>query len=250
MEVNDNDAPETGDDNQQGDAGLDIKNVKGEFSRKYDHLAQVTDQLAKTNQELVEKLKALEASRAPASSVDEDAEIATLMFDNPKLAIKRIEERASRAAEERIGNKLNQRDAVNSQIQQAAASAHAIYPELGDSNSEAFKLAMQKYNAMSAEEKTTPTAVKAALLEAAAEIGLTPASKRKAKEAAGDEFALSGKASGSNSGNPRAKAKGGTEGISEKSLAFAQLVGMDINDPKVLEGLKKQSQRKNWSGYR
>ena len=80
--------------------------------------------------------------------------------------------------------------------------------------------------------------------ETAAELGLVPAKARKATTSAGDDFSLGGSTA------PRQQKKDPAKDIAPETLEFAKLMGIDVSDPKRLEGLKQASQRKTWNQYR
>lgn len=78
-----------------------------------------------------------------------------------------------------------------------------------------------------------------AIQRAVAKKGLAPRSKRDAE--LDPDIAASGSRGSSSTGTSSSRGK---TKISEKTLAIAQLLGRDISDPKVLEGLEKAQNRK------
>jgi hypothetical protein len=101
---------------------------------------------------------------------------------------------------------------------------------------------------MSDQERNMSSSYKTAVLAAAADQGVLPVNKRAKKtESESEDFTVSS-SSGSES-RRREREKRGEEQIDEKTLAFAELMGRPIDDPKYVERLKTAAKRRNWSKY-
>jgi hypothetical protein len=201
-----------------------------------------TDKLAQDNERLSKQLEALTSTLTSALSpkkqepVDEE-DLEALIYKDPRAYARKVEERASKNAEAMINNKLNSQNQAN----QVMAKLTSDYPELADANSELTKRAVEVYNSLSTSEKKSPNSYNLAVREAAAELGLQTKAKRKSS---GDDFMLSG----GRSGGPSSGSKRGDE-LSDATLEFAERLGMNIKDKKVIENLKARAGRKSWSKY-
>lgn len=80
-----------------------------------------------------------------------------------------------------------------------------------------------------------------AVLKAIAKQGILPKSKRPAPTT-NDDFSVSSRGT---SERPRSRAK-----VAENTLIISQLLGRDIEDPKVLAGLEEAANRDTWTRYR
>lgn len=216
-----------------------LLNLKSEMARKTEKLAEDNKKLS---QQLAEISQMLQSQRPQSTngsqSGDEDLE--DLAYRDPKAYAKKVEERAAARADALINQRLNQQQQTNAILNQLVSD----YPELSDSSSELTLKAVEIYKSMSDDEKRSSSAYKIAVRDAAADLGVLPKAKRKAT--ANDDFALGSGSSGV--GSPNRSGNRQTE-LGENTLAFAELMGLNIKDKKVVERLKQRSQRKNWGKY-
>ena len=105
--------------------------------------------------------------------------------------------------------------------------------------------AVEIYNALSPEDKTSPTAYRLAVKEAASDLGVLPVRKRKQS----DDDSYLASSSSSPEGKPSSRRSAKEDEIDTKTIAFAKMVGLNTDDPKVVENLKQRSKRQNWSRY-
>lgn len=234
--------PEDQNENQQeaeGQQQVDpIKNVKAEFDRKLDNvikqqneqlqaiLAQVTETMRPQQQQQVQPQKSMK------ELIYEDADAAAALITQQAVAA------ASRVVDQRVEQSQRATQTVNEVI--------AVYPEFGQANSEAAALAIKKMSQLPKDQQGNALATKTVMYEAAAELGLVPAKARKQSND-DDSFSVSG---GSSRGSgQRSRNSDKSKDVSPDTLEFAQLMGIDISDPKRLEGLKKASQRTKWNKY-
>lgn len=202
-----------------------IKNVKEEFSRKMNNMNETLSQV-------MEKLNTL-AQPAPVAPANDKKRLADLLYSDPEAYVEEIEKRAAdkaaKMASQQVEGRMNQQNAINSTV----AAIHNQYPELGQQDSEAFKSAIAKFQALPKYLQGTPEGAKIALLETVSELGLIPQSKRKSVK--NDDFSLSG--GGSSKGGAR-DVKPSAKDLDPNTLAAAQLMGLNVDDPKVVERLK------------
>jgi hypothetical protein len=236
MEENHSDSFEgqSGADEASADGAPDpIKNLKAEFGRKFEN---INEQLKAQNDELRRTLEAIVAGQSkPAASADDDVDPVL----DPKAYAQRIKEETKREVMTEVTRKSELQAATQSEIMRI----QGMYPEFSQNGSEATKLALQKFQSLPSSLKGTPEGAKMVMLEVAAEMGLTPASRRKKAEE--DEY-VSGGASGATS-SARQKKSGS---VDNKTLAFAELLGMDISDEKVRKNLEERGKRDKWGSWR
>lgn len=216
------------------------KNLKSEFDRK---LQGLNDIIAKQNAEAAQQytaiLETIKATKqATTSPIDDDKTLEQLSYNEPAKYAKVVEERAARAAESaasKIAAAAQERQLVLSQM-------ISDYPELNDQSSELYQRAVQMSRTLPRDQQDSPNSVKAVIREAAAELGILT----KAKRSGSGDFSLGGSRS---TGGPSSSS--GSKGkIDDKTLAFAEAMGMNIEDPKYLERLEKASKRDTWTRYK
>lgn len=220
-----------------------VKQVKTEFSRKIENINSV---LAEQNRQMQAVIEALANSNKKPNSTQSDDDIdEDLVLNDPKKFAKQVREKAVNEATAAITKQTQQQQQVQVQESQALAALRSDYPELNDASSELAKKAIEIYNQNGSQGAI---AVRAAVREAASELGLQSSKFRKNSSNSSDNFSVSGE--GNTSGNTRAGDRSAKKSkVSENTLAFAQLLGRDVNDKKVMERIEKYSQRKNWKRY-
>jgi hypothetical protein len=119
----------------------------------------------------------------------------------------------------------------------------ADFPELTSTDSALTKRAVEIYNALPEDERTSPMAMKVAVKDAALELGLRPKSKRNASENTGDGLMPTG------GGSAVRKPQGGKAELDPVTEGFAAALGLNTSDAKVRERLKKRSERKTWNQF-
>ncbi len=202
-----------------------VQNLKSEFSRKFDNIVQ-------QNQELNARLEAILGQIKPSSSQPEKP-LKELMYEDPDAAIQVIEQRV----ESRVAKKVD----LNQATQSAILNMSAQFPEFKEDGSAAQKLVIDKFNNLRQDLKGTPEGAQLAMSQAAMELGLIPASRRQKANASDDFSVSSGKGGGSSSGNAPTKKQKST--VAPETIAFAQLMGMNPEDPKLLERLESHAKR-------
>lgn len=211
----------------------EFKNLKAEFNRKID---KVNDELKKSNQQLMEQLQSMLAPKPPKQheAAPADDELEELLYKNPKLYTQKIEERA----EKRLEDKLNKRDAENQRLSTAITAMYQEFPELNKTDGELYKLAISKQTEMAKEYGNSVATMKAAVAEAALELGVKPMSKRERSE---DDFTVDGR--GSESEAPVRK-RGKKDELPPNTALWAEALGADLERVKA-----RHNKRKNYTKY-
>lgn len=227
--------------NEQGEGSDDpIKQIKSEFSRKTDNISQ---QIEAQNQKMQQIMDAMIAQQtALKTNVASTAEPEIDPFQNPKAFKAKVAADASQAAIDAVSRMSQTQAEVAGRVNEVVNKLAQDYPELNDRTSELYVRSQEIQNSMPKDERFSPTGIRAAVREAAADLGLLTASKR-SKES-GEDFTVKGGGTSSSARTPK-PAK-----LDERVLATAELMGLNINDPKVVESLTKRADRKVWNRYK
>ena len=219
--------------NQAPSVDETLKNLKSEFSRKQENVSKELEQIKAMLGGLTQQQQHAQ-QRHKVVSEDE--------VPDPILDPKGYKEYLKKEVLQETSQVVTQ----NNQRQSQLAALVQNYPELQDGNSELTKKAVENYNRLSNEEKMSPNAYKFAVQDAASELGVLAMSKRQNRSNDDESFTTN---SGSYSANkPSSKQNRNADKIDDATLAFAQAIGKDTNDPKYIESLKKiKNERKNWN---
>lgn len=214
--------------------------LKSEFSKQN---SGVLNEIQALKQSLLGLNEAIKQKSTPAPLQNNTQE-----EPDPIIDPKGYREYIKRELSQEVESKLDQRLTVQNQRQAQLAALVQDYPELQNNNSDLTKKAIELFSSLSDVEKNSPTAYKFAVQSAAAELGVLTMNKRKTTEE-NDNFTINnsnnsgGKGGNSNRNNDK-DAK-----IQEETLQFAQLLGLDTNNPEYIKRLKAASKRKNWSKF-
>jgi len=214
-----------------------VVNLKAEFNRKLGNLSE-------TNARLEAQLAALAAAlpkAAPAQTAVPAKKVS--VFDDEEAFAASIEERVSA----RVDQVLTTREVAQAKNAQLIQGLISEFPELSDGSSDLTLKAVEVYNNMSADDKRAPLAYKAAVQQAALEMGVKPKSKR-AKASSDESFSL-GSGSGAAEATPR---KQKSQGIDPRTKMFAEAVGLNLDDPKnkaSAERIANNHGRKNYNKW-
>lgn len=211
-----------------------MHNLKKEFQRKQSNLEE---KQAETQRQLEAILAEVQKSMAPKEAPRKAAK--DLIYEDPEEYARQVREDAVREASEAVNRQYQASAAVTS----AVNSLQAQYPEFAQDGSEAAKLAVEKASKLPAKLKGTAEGARLVMLETAAELGLVSASRRKTPVQQEEPV------SGSRSTTTSQQSRKPSGKIDDKTKAFAELLGMDFNDPKQVGLLEKASTRKNWNRY-
>jgi hypothetical protein len=227
---------QAGDDKGQGAGGQpDFKKVLD------DGLKGLSDEIKKLNQRIDQQNKPPQTVKKPAQEPEED--LSTLMILDPKKAVEKI----TAKVKEEVQGSAEQQAQAQGQFNDKYMELANDYPEISDQSSELFKRAREIMSSSQAGRWDTG-AMERAVLKAAAEKGIQPMKHRKQVEPDDDSY-LGG---GSTGEGRRQERKNRSEKLPAATLAFAELVGLNVKDSKVVESLTKHhNERKgNWSKYR
>lgn len=225
--------------NQQPDTADLLRNLKSEISRKLQNSDSKLEALAAQNEILTQALQNLSRPSRQELSNDDLEELAS---SNPRA----YQQMIKKQIKDEVSMEMNTSMQQEQQRQQVLNQLVSDYPELTKSDSELTSRAVSIYNSLSKSEQASSMSYKIAVRDAAAELGLLPNSKRKSNSST-EEWTSSGSSrssQGTSSGNQRKKSE-----LSDHTLAFAQMVGLDVSKPEVLKSLEKRAQRKKWSKY-
>lgn len=234
--MSDPNTPGTPGGNSSNDDSVEqrLKNQHSEFDRKIKNIQQLIEDQNKNFSTVLNTIAA-----APQKQAAPSKKLQELIYDDPEEYARIVSENAKKQAEEHVTR------VMGSQQQQQVVLNQLVsdYPELADQNNDMTKRAIEIFKNLSDSEKAQPSSYKLAVREAAAEYGVLPSSKRSRSDS--DGFTFNG--SNSQRSGPSEPAAGK---ISDATLAFAQAIGKNIDDPKYIERLKKAASRKDWTRFR
>ncbi len=224
----------------QPKTGEDLKNVKAEFNRKFDGLNK---DLKQSNDALMAQLKDIGQRVAQPEpkpiSVDNTAD--DLYYTNPEAWAKQVKDDAAKQANDIVETKIQAQQAKQLEQQTMINELLSSYPELGSNDHKMTQRALEIFGTMPEKERQSTLGYKLAVQQAASEQGIKPKAMR-TKEEVEDSYSLKGD---SGMKPPQGKPKGK---IDSKGLAFAHFLGIDVDDPEVLEKLEDCA-RPNWLKY-
>lgn len=187
-------------------------------------LSEVQEQLRAMNTAMEAQQKAfIDAINKPTKKQEEEDDNT---YDPKKLLEK---------AEQSFDKKLRSERAKDMMIYNLAQE----YPEI-QTNKEVRQAVLEAQKSIPEALRDTADGYEMAVLKAVSKSGLVPKSKRQAID---DDMSMSSR--GNNRPPPKAKVK-----VSDKTLMVAQLLGRDIEDPKVLAGLEAAANRETYTKYR
>lgn len=217
-------------DEKEGNEIADpIKQIKGEMNRKIDKTAQQLETLAQSQAALLAQLDKL--SR-PAPAVQQEDDMAALMYKDPKAYASKI----AQQTRDQIMAELGQQQAMQQRAQSTIGELAQEYPELANSQDPLTKKAVERLGAMPEHERNTAAAMRLAVREAAEELEVKPRSRRPID----DDFS-----GGSSSGYGAPRARGTKKGLDPDVSAWADVLGLDTSDPDVKQRLIER-QNKSW----
>lgn len=211
------------------------------------NLKKMTDGLSALSNK-VESIAKEPAKKASKEQEDDGESLETMILVDPAKAVKKITANVTN----QVMNSVSSETAAKEEFQLKFAELNADFPELSNQNSELYTRAKEILDASTKKSWDAP-ALDRAVLKAAAEKGVLPVKHRKKMhddDAEGDDGYLGGSSyfSSDSRQNRRQKA----DKLPAATLAFAEAMGMNTKDPKVVERLTKrhQDRRGNWNKYR
>lgn len=247
--------PTQGDSTAAVSAEDPTQNLKAEFSRKLNNLREANEAITAQANEIAAQQKVilqhLQTSQQPQTPAPSKEDLEDLKYSDPD---KYIELKMGAMKDDVLGE-VRAENQVVAERTVALNQLAQEFPELNDDSSDMYKKAVEIYQTLPKEFKDKAAGYKLAVHEAASQVGVLPQSKRANQEVAAmagskksedqlDEFIGS---SGSTAGGKSAPKK--SEKLDEKIVTTARLMGLDINDPKVVERLQQRTQRKRWNRW-
>lgn len=176
----------------------------------------------------------LSSKQQQTETVNEDEDLSSISVKDFK---NKILSEVTNVVEEKTAAATKKQQQLSSTIVKLSQD----FPEIQNANSKLSKKMVEFHDSLPKHLKETPEGYEMALLKASNELGMVPVKQRRSGD---EDFSFGGE--GSFSGEaPKAKQKK----IDPKTLQFAALMGMDINDKKVLESLQENS-RDSWGKYK
>lgn len=224
-----------------------IKQIKSEFARKTENLTQtLAAQNARIEQLMQAVIQQQNQRSEPPPRRETEPEIDP--YQDPKGYRKQVAAQAVAEARQAAADQAQQA-ALSQQEQNTALSALLVdYPELNDRTSELYAKAMEYANALPQGQRNTGVGLKAAVRDAAADLGIQSIKHRVKKDSSNDDFTVdSGSSKGKSSSSEN---RSRSEKLPQEMLEFAALLGRPVDDPKYIERLKGHANRKNWNRYK
>jgi len=216
-----------------------IESVTAEFARKTSRLSEENALLSQKLDQLTQMIA--QGRGGSQNSGTEEANLEELIYKDPKAYAKAVEQNATRRAEEMVNSRMQYQNEAQSVLAQLSSE----YPELADANSELTKKAVEIYKSLPVNQQANPLAYKIAVRDAAADMGVLVKSKRQsASSKSHDEFQAS-----SSPGDRQSSRGAQSKEVDQKTLAFAELIGVNIKDKKVMERIQERAKRKNWGKW-
>lgn len=242
----DNSNPGSGTPEDMGDSGegqsskRSPDSVAAEMNRKFDKIQQENQRLSQQIEALTQSIVSSRSQSATGNQPQEE-NLDDLAFKDPSAYARKVTERVTNTALNAVSNTINQQNRSNQILGQLVSD----YPELNDINSELATKSVAIYKQMSEQERSNPLAYKAAVRDAAADLGVLPKSKR--STAQDGEFQFS--ASNPTGQKPPSQSRRKESELDNRTTAFAKLIGLNTDDKKVQERLKSRQTRKHWNKY-
>jgi hypothetical protein len=211
----------------------------GKFSQSFDQLGK---RLSAIEHAAIQK-------QAPKQKEDND-DLDTMILSDPRKAVEKIKSQVREEVMTTVNSETSRKEMFANSFNQLQTE----YPEISDTSSELHKRA-KEIMAESSSNAYDPAALERAVLRAASEKGVLPVQHRKKPRESDDDSEGEGYLGGGSSGFSESRSNrrsGKSDKIPSATLAFAQLVGMDVKDPKIIERLTKtyNERKNNWSKYK
>ena len=204
-------------------------NLKSEMDRK---LGNMASQLT----ELTETLKTKFIDPPNPNRVDSNSKKQSFkekFYNDEDAAVDELRSEIKQDIRQELGQERKQTSILS--------SLYSDYPELTDLQNPLTQRAIAIHKGYDKADQANPTSLRLAALEAAQELDILPVRKRKSNQ---DEWTGH---SGTNTNTSAPRQKRGE--IPAETLGFAEAMGMNTKDPKVVEKLKERSKRQNWTRY-
>jgi hypothetical protein len=216
---NENQGAETPEVNATSPAEDPIKNLKAEMNRK----------LENTNAQLQALLAAINGQNKPAPAAEPSKKVS--VFDDEDAYAARI--KAETSAE--IKAELAKQQVAQNKQAQVINQLVYDFPELANNDHALTKRAVEIYNSLPDDEKSSPIAYKAAVKEAALDLDIKPKAKRKQSSKEDESFSLGGGNKGTTRPTPPTE-------VDKVRESLAEAFGIKLT-PEVKERLKTHAKK-------
>lgn len=216
------------------DAAKVADNVKAEFDRKFNNIKEQTDITNTKIDNLMETI--IQQNRKqdlpPAKKEDPiDPDLEPGRYVDSKLS--GLDAKIAQAVTSAT-SKISERDTLlNSMVNK--------YPELGDPNSELYKATVKNHENLGEGLHGTSAGYKLAIYDAVEKVG-----SKKKESSDVEEFIGGGGGDGGSFRRPPKK----SATLDPLIVETAKIMGLDVEDKKVMERIKKRSERTSWSKWR
>lgn len=218
------------DESQENESGF---NAKSELEALKEQLAQMNQQYQASMQSIVETV----TSQAQAKYEPQEDPYMTEEEKRIKMLESKISDLESSSAKRTQEMIRRERELDNTVVRLAS-----MYPEI-QADSKVQQAVVSEHNKLNKSLQDTAEGYELAVQRAVTKMGLVPKSKRQ-QAGSSDDYVASGSKGGGSATTKKGKSK-----VDEKTLAFAALLGRDIEDPKVIEGLERATERDRWNRY-
>lgn len=214
-------------------------------------ISKVVESSFKSLQDEIRKLNSrIDAQAAPKkqepAASDKEDDLETMILVDPKKAVEKIKSQVKNEVLNTVSSESKAQQDFGAKFQELSQD----YPEIANQSSDLHARA-KEIMAQTANGQFDAGALERAVLRAAMEKGVLPVKHRKApvSEDGNDDGYLGGGSSFTES--RRESRRGKSEKLPAATLMFAELVGMNVKDPKVVENLSKTyNERKGrWNKY-
>lgn len=220
---------------EEGDVSTENE-TKQELSALKEQLAQMTASMQNSQEAFMQAITSMQqsSSKTVEPSYDEYMTAEEKKIAELEAKINDLSQNTTKQTAEMIRKERELDSTVVRLAQQ--------FPEI-QSDAAIQKAVVQAHNNLPKSMQDTAEGYELAVSRVVAQKGLMPRSKR--TESSSDDYsAPAGK------GARSASTKKGSTKVHEKTLMLAQLLGRDIEDPKVIAGLEAASERDSWNKYR
>lgn len=198
-------------------------------------IASLADEVKNTNASLAQLADTLIAANKPKEVVIDEPDAADL---TPTQLEERIITRVTKAANDKIENIQTRQTALNATL----VELHQSYPEIGTTGSDMNKKMVEFHAKLPKHLQETAEGYRMATLQAAQDTGTVPVSKR-SKNPDSEDFSLSPE------GNPQPRRSQKPVKLSQDTINFAELMGVNHKDDKVKARLTEYAGR-TYAKYR
>lgn len=234
-------------ENKEG--GQTVDNLKAEMNRKFQNLTEANEGIKQQNTQLTDGMNNIlqqlkEGTEQKQANTQQETMDELKWSDPDKYAEIKVNQ-AKAGIDKQIDDKVTSVTQAQSERTQILGQLTVDYPELNDQSSDLYKKALEIHNTADPKFRDTANGYRYIVREAAAQIGVLPLNKRVKADTDADEFVVT---TGETMSDQDRENKNAAKKLDPRTLAFAERVKLDINDPKVIERLKQRSERdfKRW----